>query len=65
MNNKAIYSGTDLHFHVTRLSPDTEYVFHVTAVTSEGKVLQFFHKNFNDFYSELINLNLNILIYLN
>ncbi|KAL4219247.1 hypothetical protein ACF0H5_021829 [Mactra antiquata] len=37
MNDKVIYSGSDLNLPVRRLVPDTEYSFVVVALTSEGK----------------------------
>ncbi|XP_070532049.1 uncharacterized protein [Ptychodera flava] len=36
-NGKVIYSGTDTSFTARRLKQDTEYVFTVIAVTSEGR----------------------------
>ncbi|XP_071822015.1 uncharacterized protein [Apostichopus japonicus] len=37
LNGKVIYSGRDLSYNVRRLTPATDYVFTVIAVTSEGK----------------------------
>ncbi|KAH9512444.1 hypothetical protein Btru_039590 [Bulinus truncatus] len=37
MNGKIIFSGIDLSCSARRLSPDTEYTFTVTALTSEGR----------------------------
>ncbi|KAJ8038844.1 Usherin [Holothuria leucospilota] len=37
LNGKVIYSGRDLSYTVRRLTPDTEYIFTVIAITSEGK----------------------------
>ncbi|XP_071501940.1 uncharacterized protein [Diadema antillarum] len=36
-NSKVVYSGTDLSYTVKQLTPNTEYSFTVSAVTSEGK----------------------------
>nr|XP_006819045.1 PREDICTED: uncharacterized protein LOC102807909 [Saccoglossus kowalevskii] len=36
-NGKVIYSGTDTSFTARRLKSDTEYIFTVIAVTSEGR----------------------------
>ncbi|XP_077986413.1 uncharacterized protein LOC144440857 [Glandiceps talaboti] len=36
-NGKVIYSGTDTGFIARRLKPETEYIFTVIAVTSEGR----------------------------
>ncbi|XP_039270176.2 uncharacterized protein LOC120344915 isoform X1 [Styela clava] len=37
MNDRVVYQGTDKVYRATGLTPDTDYVFVVVAITSEGK----------------------------